>query len=153
MPSPNPIKTPAGYVPAFALGYPGPQGELEIVDSSKPLPVSISSTDPLAVTPYSDPAPVPLAGSAPSSIVAGPYAPVSGRPVMITLAGTWQGTVQIMRSTDGGATKHPVTVGGFSWGRYTTNVCEPCWEEQEAGAQLYLDISLVSGAVDYRIAQ
>lgn len=153
MPSPNPIKTPAGYVPAFALGYPGPEGELEIVDSTKPLPVSFSSTDPLAVTPYSDPPPTPLEGSAAANAVVGPYVPVAGRPVMITLAGTWEGTVQVMRSIDDGATMHPVTVGGFSWGRYTTNVCEPCWDEQEVGAQLHLDIALASGTIDYRIAQ
>ena len=59
MPINNPIKTPAGYVPAFALGFSGPEGELEIVESTKPLPVTLASSDPLAVLPGYAPAPAP----------------------------------------------------------------------------------------------
>jgi hypothetical protein len=150
---PNPIKTPAGYVPAFALGFSGPEGELEIVESAKPLPVSISSVDPLAVTSTFAPAPAPLDGTASASTLAGPFAPVASRPIVLSLAGAWQGTVQLMRSTDGGATLHPVTAGGLAWGRYAANACEPVWEELEAGAQLFLDITLTSGTITYRIAQ
>jgi hypothetical protein len=73
--------------------------------------------------------------------------------VVLSLSGIWEGTVQLMRSTDLGVTLHPVTAGGLAWGRYTANACEPVLEEQEAGAQLYLDIALTSGAVSYRIAQ
>ena len=63
MPINNPIKTPAGYVPAFALGFSGPEGELEIVESTKPLPVAIASTDPLTVRPEFALAPSPLEGT------------------------------------------------------------------------------------------
>ena len=72
---------------------------------------------------------------------------------MLSLTGTWQGTVQLMRSVDGGVTRHPLTIGGFTWGRYTGNACEPVWDEQEEGVELHLDIALASGTIGYRIAQ
>ena len=153
MPTTNPIKTPAGYVPAFALGFSGPTGDLEIVDPVKPLPVALTSAEPIEVTPTVAPAPPPLEGTSPASIVTGPFHPAPGRPVVLTLAGTWEGIVQIKRSIDGGTTLHPVTVGGLAWGRYTGNACEHVWEEQEDGAQLHIDIALTSGSIDYRIAQ
>jgi hypothetical protein len=153
MPSNNPIKMPAGYVPAFALGFSGPDGDLEVVDSTKPLPVALASADPLAVQPVFAPAPSPLEGTSAASAVVGPFTPVVGRPVVLSLAGTWEGAVQLMRSVDGGLTSLSVTAGGFAWGRYTANACEQVWEEQEDGAQLSLDIALTSGTISYRIAQ
>jgi hypothetical protein len=153
MPITNPIKTPAGYVPAFALGFSGPEGELEIVEATKPLPVAIDAAAPLPVVPQFAGAPTPIEGSSAASALVGPFTPVAGRPVVLSLAGAWEGSVQLTRSTDGGITRHPITVGGFPWGRYTGNACEPVWEEQEEGAQLHLDITLESGAIGYRIAQ
>jgi hypothetical protein len=173
MPPAKPIKSPAGYVPAFAVGYSGASGELTIVDSVQPLPVAfagnqplpftyaaaeplpviIDSEDPISVTAYSAPAPAPLQGTSAISAVAGPFTPVSGRAVVLTLSGTWAGSVQLTRSSDGGGTRHPVTVAGIAWGRYAANACEPVWEEQESGASLYLDITLASGALTYRLAQ
>ena len=153
MPITNPIKTPAGYVPAFALGFSGPEGELEIVEAAKPLPVALSSDAPLVVTQQFPDAPVPVEGTSIASELVGPFTPVAGRPVVLSLSGTWEGTAQLMRSIDGGITLHPITVGGFIWGRYTANACEPVWEEQEQGAQLHLDIVLTSGTISYRIAQ
>jgi len=153
MPTNNPIKTPAGYVPAFALGFSGPEGELEIVQNGKPLPVALTATDPLVVLPGFATAPSPLVGTSAANVVAGPFTPVAGRPVVLSLSGEWQGSVQLMRSVDAGVTLHPVTAGGFAWGHYTGNVCEPVWEEQEANAQLHLDITLTSGTISYRIAQ
>ena len=153
MPSTTPIKSPAGYVPAFAIGYSDADGTLAVVDSLTPLPVALSGSQPVNVTSYTPPAPAPLEGSSALSAVAGPFAPVAGRPVVMTLSGVWAGTVQLRRSTDGGVTRHPVTVGGIAWGRYSANACEPVWEEQESGVQLYLDIALTSGTIAYRIAQ
>lgn len=153
MPTTNPIKTPAGYVPAFALGFSGPTGDLEVVDPAKPLPVALSSAEPLEVTPAVAPAPAPLEGSTTASIVAGPFIPAPGRPVVLTLAGAWDGVVQVKRSIDGGSTLHPLTAGGFAWGRYTENACEPVWEEQEDNVSLHLDIALTSGSIAFRIAQ
>jgi len=58
-----------------------------------------------------------------------------------------------MRSTDNGVTVVPVTLGGAPWAIYTTNCCEPVWDESEAAALLYLQITLSSGSVNYRLAQ
>ena len=144
------------------------------VSNSQPLPVSgsvtvaNSSAAPLAVSggvtisnTISSPVPVntqqtaqtALTGTASSSTVAGPFTPVVGRAVMLALAGTWVGSVEIMRSTDGGTTMLPLTMGGTTWGIYTGNCCEPVWDESETSARLYLQISLTSGSVTYRLAQ
>jgi hypothetical protein len=97
--------------------------------------------------------PTPLAGSASTTALVGPFVPVAGQPVVISLSGTWSGTVALLRSVDGGATRLPVTLAGRSWGQYTANACEPFWEEAEGAASLYLDIALQSGTVVYRLAQ
>ena len=72
---------------------------------------------------------------------------------MLALTGTWAGTVQVLRSTNGGASSQALTMGGTAWGNFTGNCCEPVWDESEAAAQLYLQITLTSGSVTYRIAQ
>ena len=144
------------------------------VNNSQPLPVSGSvtvantSSTPLAVSggvtisnTISSPVPVntqqtaqtALTGAANSSTVAGPFTPVVGRAVMLALTGTWVGSVEVMRSTDGGTTLLPLTMGGAIWGIYTSNCCEPVWDESESSARLYLQISLTSGSVTYRLAQ
>ncbi|NBC37646.1 hypothetical protein GTZ99_13910 [Novosphingobium sp. FSY-8] len=94
-----------------------------------------------------------LAGTASSSGVYGPYHPVSGRSVILSLAGSWSGSVQVLRSTDAGGTRLPVTIGGGVWGLFTGNCCEGVWDESEAGAELYLSIQLTDGTVTYRMAQ
>jgi hypothetical protein len=58
-----------------------------------------------------------------------------------------------LRSVDGGATRHPLTVGGAIWARYSGNVCEQVWEEDETAARFYLNLSPASGTVQYRLAQ
>ena len=73
--------------------------------------------------------------------------------VMLELTGSWTGTVQLQRSSDGGATRQDVTMGGGQWGNYAANACEPVWDESELGAQLYLDIALDSGTLNYRVSQ
>ena len=75
MPITNPNKTPAGYVPAFALGFSGPEGELEIVEAAKPLPVALSSDAPLFVTQQFPNAPVPLEGISTANALIGPFTP------------------------------------------------------------------------------
>lgn len=142
MPS-NPISLPSGYAPAFAIGYASESGDLSIVHADAPLPMRAVQAS----------APAPLAGSTASATVAGPFTPAAGRTVMISLSGTWTGSVQLERSIDGGATRHPVTVGGVAWGQYSSNACEPVWQEDEAGAELYLALAPASGTVTYRLAQ
>lgn len=149
----SPVRLPAGYAPAFAVGYADESGNLVLAGATDPLPVALGSGTIEVQAVESAPPPAPLAGSASSSGLAGPFAPVAGRLVTLALAGSWEGTVQLMRSTDEGATRLPLTAGGLPWGVYTGNICEPAWFESEVGAELYLDITLASGEVDYRIAQ
>lgn len=61
--------------------------------------------------------------------------------------------MKVLRSTDGGTTKLPLTIGGSAWGQFTGNCCEAIWEESEAAARLYRDIALTSGTVNYRLGQ
>ncbi|MFM5908265.1 MAG: hypothetical protein ACKOPO_11895 [Novosphingobium sp.] len=142
MPS-TPLNTPARYIPPFSMAFATAPGETDVVSLANPLPVATAPSAP----------PTPLSGTATSSAVFGPFIPVSGRPVMLSLAGTWTGTVKITRSTDGGATKLPLTAMGDIYGSYAANICEPVWEEGETAAQLYLDVTLASGSLNYRMGQ
>lgn len=95
----------------------------------------------------------PLSGSATGTANIGPFTPQLGRPINLTLSGTWSGSAQLMRSVDGGTVKTGLTVGGTSWGSFTANANEPVWTESEAGATFYLAVSITSGTLTYRIAQ
>lgn len=142
MPNPIQVASPAAYAAISAIGYAEPDSTLSAVTADKPLPVST----------VSNPAPAALTGTAAASAVVGPFTPTSSKPVVLALSGTWAGTVRLLRSTDGGATRLPLTAAGLAWGSYTANCCEPVWEET-AGAALYLDLALASGSVTYRVAQ
>ena len=139
----SPLKTPAGYVPQMAVAFANTSGEAEIVSASNPIPVQ---AQPFAAA-------AALAGSANASNLVGPFQPRAGRAIVLALSGTWTGTVRLLRSTDGGATKLPVTAAGLPYGVFTANVCEPVWEESEEAALLYLDLTLSSGALTYRLGQ
>lgn len=138
-----PIQSPASYVPSRAAAFADVDGTSMLVSANNPMPVAIGPAAAAAA----------LAGSSAASAVLGPFLPVAGRPVVLALSGTWSGTVMVQRSTNGGTTKLPLTIGGVAWGQFTTNVCEPVWEESEAGAALYLDVTLSSGTLTYRLAQ
>ena len=142
MPS-SPIQSPAAYVPSRAAAFADIDGTSLLVSQANPLPVSIGSAAGTA----------PLAGTTNATAVFGPFQPVLGRAVVLSLAGTWTGIVKIKRSTDAGATKLPLTVAGSAWGEFSGNACEPVWEESEAAATLYLDVALSSGTLSYRMAQ
>lgn len=149
----QPISLPAGYAPAFAIGYSGDNGQLAVVDDSKPLPVTFSTTAPLAVQQVGGPAPAALEGETAADMLVGPFVPATGRAVMLTLSGTWEGSVQVERSTDGGTSRHPLTAAGSAWANFGSNACEAIWAEDEEGVELYLDIAIASGTLAYRIAQ
>ncbi|MEQ1543008.1 MAG: hypothetical protein HOO94_06280 [Novosphingobium sp.] len=140
--STTPIQTPSTYVASHAAAYADTDGSAVVVSTSNPLPVS-----------FGQPAATPLAGSASVSGLLGPYVPAPGRAVILSLAGTWTGTVKLVRSTDGGTTRQPLTAGGLVWGQYAANCCEAVWEESDAAATLYLDVTLASGTLAYRLAQ
>lgn len=140
----SPISVPAGYAPAFAIGFAASSGgDLSIVEPSRPLPV----------TSVQPPASSPLTGTVQAQTTAGPFIPAAARPVFLTLAGLWQGNVIIARSTDGGATLQPLTLAGEPWPSFTSNACEAVWEEYEAGAALYLIADVTSGSLQYRLSQ
>ena len=143
MSKPIPVQTPGGFAPVFVSGMDDGAGNLALINENRPLPVT-------AVAAL---APAALEGDTSADAIAGPFIPAAGLPVICTLSGDWQGTVQLMRSADGGATLHPTTVAGSVWGSFNANACEPVWEESEAGAQLFLDCRIESGTLTYRLAQ
>ena len=142
------ILNPAQYVPPHAVAFANADGSAALVSGNRPLPVAMSGGVSVAL-----PVTAAVVGTTTITKVAGPYIPVQGRSVMMTLSGTWSGSVQIMRSTDGGATLVPLTMGGGSWGVYSGNCCEPVWDESEAAASLWLQITVTAGSLTYRIAQ
>ncbi|WP_324697655.1 hypothetical protein [Novosphingobium sp. RL4] len=46
-----------------------------------------------------------------------------------------------------------MTVAGTPWATFSANACEQVWTEEENGVALYLDITLASGTLVYRLAQ
>lgn len=143
MPTPLPVSAPAGYAPVTAIGFVQPDSTLTQVTAASPLPVSVTGAEPSAA----------LTGSTPASVIAGPFAPVRDRPVVLALSGTWTGSVKVLRSTDNGATKLPLTVGGTPWATFSANCCEAVWEESANGVQLFLDVTLSAGTLTYRLEQ
>lgn len=139
---PTPIQNPAGYAVTRAVAFADIDGSMLPVAAATPLPVTLGTS-----------ATTPLAGSASTTSVVGPYQPALGRPVMLVLTGSWTGSIRVMRSVDGGTTRQPLTVAGNAWGQFSANACEAVWEESESAATLYLDITLASGSVTYRMAQ
>lgn len=143
---PTPIQNPTGYAIPRAIAYADTDGSMLQVSSAAPLPVAILTSGGSTAT-------TPLAGTAATTSVVGPYQPAIGRAVMLLLTGTWTGTVKVMRSVDGGTTRQPLTVNGTTWGQFNANCCEAVWDESESTARFYLDITLASGTVTYRVAQ
>jgi len=139
---PKLIQSPAGYVPQFAMSFANADGTAAQVTAAAPMPVAPAL--PLAT---------PLVGSTSTSVTLGPYAPVIGRSVILCLSGTWSGNVQVLRSTDNGMTKLPITAGGAPWGLFAVNCCEAVWDEGDVSGQLYLQVTLSAGTLTYRMAQ
>lgn len=138
----RPLHNPARFVPTYALGFAADGEGIETVSPHLPLPVT------LAFSPSDVP---PVSGFVTSDGEAGPLAPNSGRAVILVLSGEWQGTVEVLRSIDGGETRHPLTVAGKSWGRFSANACEPIWEETDPAATLWLRFTIAAGTLDYRM--
>lgn len=134
---------PAGYVPRMSMCFSDSSGGADEVKLSNPLPVRLQPAAAAA----------PLTGATATSGIVGPFAPQTDRPVMLNLGGTWAGQVRLLRSTDLGTTKVGLTALGQAYGVFTGNICEPVWEEGEAGATLYLDVTLTSGTLNYRLGQ
>jgi hypothetical protein len=138
-----PISPPASYVTPTAIGFADSAGDLALVGAETPLPVTTSR----------EAAPPPLAGETSQALLAGPFVPVLDAPVHLELRGEWSGQVSLQRSADGGATRSAVTAGGMPWASFTGPANEVVWQEGELGASLYLDITLASGTLSYRMSQ
>lgn len=139
-----PIALPAGYVTGQAIAYTTAADHAVLVSATAPLPVAQTRVA-AAVT--------PIAGSTSVTATVGPFAPELSRPIWLTLAGVWTGSAQLLRSTDGGTTKLPLTAAGVAYGAFTGNVNEAVAEESCAGATWYLAVTLSAGTLTYRVAQ
>lgn len=139
-----PISTPAGFAPAFAMGFADAQDCLAQVSAASPLPVD-PRTRPSGAE--------PLVGSTDAALVAGPFTPDGASPIAVTLSGDWSGSVRLLRSSDGGATRHALRVAGLDWGVFTANGTEQVWSESEGGATFWLDVAPTAGTCAYRVSQ
>jgi len=139
----TPINAPAGFAPEIAIAYAAADGSAQLVTPAAPLPIVQIPFVPVA----------PLAGFAATGGQAGPFKAQPGRPVILTLSGTWTGQVSLLRSTNNGTTKLALTAMGQPYGVFVANACEPVWEESEADAALYLDLAIASGTLSYRLGQ
>ncbi len=95
----------------------------------------------------------PLSGTSSAAQVIGPFTPQLGRAITVALsAANWPGgTAQLLRSTDGGTTKLPLTPAGTVLGTYTQQGVDQPWLETEAAATFYL--SLPAAGIGFRVAQ
>ena len=142
-----PISFPGRFAPGVALAYADAAGSALQVSSATPLPVAVVSGGSTGAVPPA------LSGTTAVALTAGPFAPLAARALVLALTGTWTGTVKLLRSTDGGVTRLPLSMGGAPHAVFAANVCEPVWEESEAAATFYLQLDPASGAVAYRLAQ
>lgn len=144
-----PIISPSGYAVPSVVAFAGADGTAQTVSTAVPLPVT--SATPLSVN-IAVTNPTPLAGNATANTLLGPFQPTLARTVILSLSGTWNGTVKVTRSTDNGSTRLPLTIAGAPIAQYTANCCEPIWEENDPAARLYLEVVMTSGSLNYRMA-
>src|SRR5258708_36238735 len=100
----TPIESPSGYAVSRVVAFADTDGSALLVASSTPLPVTMGQTGTAA-----------LAGSAAATGIAGAFTPVVGRPVILSLQGSWSGLGKVTRSTDGGTAKLPLTIARIVW--------------------------------------
>jgi hypothetical protein len=93
-----------------------------------------------------------LAGQAAASGTVGPFDPPQNQYLWLELTGAFTGTVELLRSTDGGATKLPLTEKGEQIAKFSGPCCEIAHYETTGKARLFLRITLTSGQVNYRLA-
>lgn len=145
-----PVSTPARFATPTAVGFTDSAGTLALVSQGAPLPVLITNPGGTAPTPTG---PQPLVGTTERSAVIGPFRAAPGTPIHLQLSGHWTGRASLERSTDGGATRQGLTVGGRRWATFTGNANEPVWLDNEAGVTFWLVVELTSGELAYRVSQ
>lgn len=92
----------------------------------------------------------PITGTSTTAAIVGPFTPQLGRPITVALAGTWSGTAQLLRSTDGGTTKLPLTPAGVTLGTYSAQGVDQPWIETDSTATFYL--SLPAANITYKVS-
>lgn len=97
----------------------------------------------------------PLSGSltATGTSEATPFEALPGKPINLTLSGTWVGTAVLKCKRPGDTAYAALTLVGASYGSYTANVNEPVWEEPEGGCLFIVDWTRTSGTLSYRFGQ
>jgi len=148
-----PISNPARFATPTAMGFTDSGGSLALVSQGAPLPVIITNPSNGPAEPPAPSSPEPLTGRTTRSVVAGPFRPIAGLPIHLQLSGEWTGQVHLERSTNDGATRQGLTVGGRPWAIFTATANEPVWQENEAGVTFWLNVQLTSGSLDYRVSQ
>lgn len=139
------IVAPSTIVPPSGQAFARADGSTAVVSPSDPLPTTPGPLGPSGVT--------ALTGTSTGAQTVGPFVPVLGRPITLALAASsWPGgNVQLLRSTDGGVTKLPLTPAGVTIGTYSGPGADSPWIETESGATYYL--SLPGSGITYRVAQ
>lgn len=156
-----PIQAPGGYVPAMAVDFAGSDGFAVNVSAATPLPVTLGAGVTVALPGNVAATSTPLAGSvgAVGTTVVGPFTPQVGRDIWATLVGTGaSGSAQLLRSTDGGASKLGLTAGGSVWAKWAFGgVSGVIVNEQVVNASdaatYYLSVTLTGGSLTYRLGQ
>lgn len=113
-------------------------------------PLAAATTTPLAAT---------VADT--GAHVLGPFSPQLTRPMCLTVCATTaaSGTLQLLRSIDGGATKLGLTIGGQPWATYTFSgaiqavVNEQVWTPVSALETFYIAVTLSAGTVTINLHQ
>lgn len=139
------IIAPSNIVPPSGLAFTGADGNTKVASPTDPIPTTAAALAPATST--------PLTGTSTGAQTVGPFTPVLGRPITLALsAASWPGgNAQLLRSTDAGVTKLPLTPSGITIGVYGGTGADSPWVETEAGATFYL--SLPGPGISYRVAQ
>lgn len=93
-----------------------------------------------------------LTGESVVSETVGGFDPPQNQYLWLELTGNFTGTVEVLRSTDGGATLQPLTEKGEQIANFSGPCCEIVHYETSGQARLFLRITLTSGVVKYRLA-
>lgn len=142
MPSQKPIVSPARFAPATAIGFSDEETGLVLVSNGKPLPVQTVRQSPNA-----------LIGTLSGAATSGPFAAVPGLPIVVALGGEWQGTIRLLRSSDGGASKMPLSASGIALGYFSQPGVEQVWEETQEDITFFLQADLSAGEAIFEVSQ
>lgn len=97
---------------------------------------------------------IALVATVATTTTLGPFTPQLGREIWLTVSGTWTGSLQLVRSRDGGTTRLPLTYSdGTAKPNLTTNVNSIIGVETVSGATYYLIVTITTGTAAVRLEQ